>query len=647
MNKRLLAVCAATALISTVPGVAAGSARQQEAGAESRNTVADVTVGQHGTTEGHLPAGQSNMALISKLGLTDVEVGITDVDELKGFAYLGTDCGEVSEEGGAGRLGVHVVDVRRPRSPKRVAFIRTGARVSEGIHAFRAKTPRFDGELLVLSRETCENLVGGISVVDVSNPQQPRVLVKQFGDTDANDPEDPTPLEVPNDTHSVMGWSTNGKAYAATIDNWETGFLDVDIFDLTNPSRPRMISETGVDEWPELEGAPMGGFATTNSHDLQVKKIDGTWYMMVSYWDAGWVLLNVDDPANPQYVTDSSYAAEDPEMPGFTPEGNAHQGMWSANNEFWIGTDEDIFNTYRIQPFRILTGPNAGDYISNEFSWTVPIVDEYEDSEVNGPTIYVGTACPAVADNPATPEDESEGTGTASQIPDASTLNAGPGEQKIAVVLRGTCFFSEKIEQVELKGYDVAIVANHHAGSGAGEDPDVTLCGSLGHEYTPTINAICIGHRAFHLLFNQTPTFDGADEPSIGTRGEKISATSVFDGWGYVHLLDADTLESIDTYAVEEAKQEAFASGFGTLSVHEVETDKRRSKNLAYLSYYSAGARVLKFGQDGMTEQGFFIDEGGSDFWGVETIKRGKRRPLLLFSDRSRGLYILKYTGPQ
>src|ERR687895_47372 len=66
-----------------------------------------------------------------------------------------------------------------------------------------------------------------------------------------------------------------------------------------------------------------------------------------------------------------------------------------------------------------------------------------------------------------------------------------------------------------------------------------------------------------------------------------------------------------DSYAVDEALDEEFATGHGEVSVHEGKTDPRRNVNLAYLSYYYVGER-----------------EGA---------------PLLLFSDRDFGLYILRY----
>ena len=60
---------------------------------------------------------------------------------------------------------------------------------------------------------------------------------------------------------------------------------------------------------------------------------------------------------------------------------------------------------------------------------------------------------------------------------------------------------------------------------------------------------------------------------------------------------------------------------------------------LAYVSYYGLGFRVLKYGNSGLEEVGAFVDEGGSNFWGVE-IHRIKGKQYVLGSDRDFGLYI-------
>jgi hypothetical protein len=350
------------------------------------------------------------------------------------------------------------------------------------------------------------------------------------------------------------------------------------------------------------------------------------------------VLLNIDNPASPVFVGDSDYRFPDPLMPQFQiPEGNSHQGYWDADNEFVLSTDED-FSPFRTD-FELTTGPNAGAYGAGEFGFTVP-VDSREGGQINGPTVFGGRGCisggPDAVGDPAPPH--------------ASMIPAAAGEDKAVVFSRGGCFFSTKIHSGQNLGYDVVIVGQSHGGTRNGLLPDSFFCGGQGHEFTITASSICIGHRAMHLMFNDTPEYtgaEGADIP-IGTPGEKYVASTEFDGWGYVQLHDASSpnLPIIDSYAVPEALDEDFAEGFGTLSVHEVKTDPRAKKNLGYISYYNAGARVVKFSHSGgIREVGFFIDEGGNHFWGTfpHRLKKSQGAPLLLFSDRDRGLYILRY----
>lgn len=128
----------------------------------------------------------------------------------------------------------------------------------------------------------------------------------------------------------------------------------------------------------------------------------------------------------------------------------------------------------------------------------------------------------------------------------------------------------------------------------------------------------------------------------------EVDITPVFDGWGYMHLYDAQTMQDLDQFAIPEAADPAFATGYGDLSVHEVETHP--SINRAYVSYYGGGFRVLDFSAEaGLTEVGAFVAEEGSNFWGVQVIQEsitGDEEPLVLASDRDFGLYVFRYTGP-
>jgi len=594
---------------------------------------------QHGEDGGHLPPSSKNVQLLGRADIEGVAPErVADVSAFGNFAYL-----TVRDPEACSDAGVAIMDISDPASPEQVGFIDAveGSFPGEGSQVVNLHTESFTGQVLIFNNEICdagENFggegVGGASLWDVTDPLNPKVLAPNIGD------DEPGGFLSPiNEIHSSFGWQAGKRAFMVIVDNEET--TDVDIFEITDPTSPEFISELDLNEQAVVQDELLanGNFQASFLHDMVVKKLKGTWTMLLSYWDGGWVLLDVDDPAQPRFINDSEYSFPDTLLPEVDfPEGNAHQAEFSPDGKFIIGTDED-FSPYRIDPFNITTGPNAGQYGAGEFGFSVPIVQKFEDGQVNGPTIYGGLGCPS-----------GDEYGEQPPIPAASALQTEPGEEKIVVLSRGLCFFSEKIEQGQLAGYDVVIIGNHHEGALGGETPDASLCGSQGTEFEPTASAVCTGHRAMHLIFNDEPEYepvvgDSPDLPPIGTLGEKVSAVAQFDGWGYVRLLRTNTLEQIDAYAIDEGLDPALAFGFGDLSVHEVAMDPD-NPGLAYLAYYAGGIRVISYGEQGLKEVGHYISEEGNNFWGVEAHRLpGSDETLILGSDRDSGLWIFRYTG--
>ena len=79
----------------------------------------------------------------------------------------------------------------------------------------------------------------------------------------------------------------------AAIDNEE--LEDVDLFEITDPTSPMLLAET---ELPDVDINAYGHKKT--SHDFDVLQFpDGSWHLMVSDWDAGWIDVDVTDPSNP------------------------------------------------------------------------------------------------------------------------------------------------------------------------------------------------------------------------------------------------------------------------------------------------------------------------------------------------------------
>jgi hypothetical protein len=633
---RVGAVCAAAGALALLPSVAAAHP------------------GQHGPEEGHL-LGTGEWGKIDLLDVVDV----TDTNDLiadvtvspdGNTAYLANwgepDCagpetgGQTSPDAGAYVIDISDIETD-PDSAELIGFIPShqDTRPGEGMQVIELDTKWFTGEVLLMNNEQCDpaamNFKGGVSIWDVTDPTKPKKLSEHFGDRSFL-------ISDANTIHSVFGWQAGDRAFIVMTDNEEDD--DVDIMEITNPKRPRLIAELDLNDFdvdqPEL------GLTDAFLHDMVVKQIDGDWIMLLSYWDSGWVLLNVNDPANPVFIADSEYPAVDPELlesfgTELTPEGNAHQAEFTIDNRFIIGTDED-FAPYRTTDFEITTGPYAGVYPSAMVpGGQAPAI--LPDLTLNGPVVYGGYGCPD-SDPIPSPED----------IPGYLDM-LEPGEETIIVLQRGpvgdpsapeeACFPGDKAHEAALAGWDAVLFVNHHTGEAAGGEP---FCGS--GAFVDEIVAVCTTHAAFHRLFGLDPV-DGPwsypEDLAIGTIGEEIEVGSIFDGWGYVWLLDAETLEPLDTFAIPEAHDPAFAFGFGDLSVHEVAVDPQ-DPSLAYLSYYSGGLRAIQIQcsdpEDTSTcelvEVGGYLDPEGNDFWGVETFIGEDGRTYILGSDRDSGLWI-------
>jgi hypothetical protein len=594
--------------------------------------------GQHGTGDQHLPPSSNNVEIVGTLetkgAFGDVAEGqIADVGVFKKHAYLAS-----WSEPDCDRGGFFVADISNPAAPKEVAFVPAlpDTYHGEGVHAITVNTPAFSGDVLAVNNEPCTvDGEGGFDLYDVSNPAAPVPLKLAAGDRSPDGSLEQDPAEHANSAHSVFLWQDGSRAFAVAVDNTEEA--DVDIFEITDPRNPVQIADLDVDAtFPSVVDNSAKGNAIFH-HDMVVKEIGGIQTMLVSYWDAGYVQLNVEDPANPTLIQDTEFAATDPLTGLSPPEGNAHQAEFSFDNRYILAADED-FSAYRTD-FEITTGPNAGPYESGEFGFSTPIAT-LPDKQLNGPTVFGGYGCDADND-----------------IPSRASAGLRPlaeDEEAILVVQRGpvddpdaaypACRFDEKMQNAIDAGYDGILIAQRHEGS---EEADGAFCGS---GEPRDIAGMCISHEAMHRIFGETPSYErpytrpNPNEPEPGQLGEDVAATATFDGWGYAHLYDRVTGAELDAWAIHEALDERFSSGFGDLSIHEFATDP--ATNLAYSAYYSGGFRVVRYGDAGIEQVGHLIAEGGMNLWGVEQFTADDGSRLIAVSDRDFGLFILRYTGP-
>ena len=211
------------------------------------------------------------------------------------------------------------------------------------------------------------------------------------------------------------------------------------------------------------------------------------------------------------------------------------------------------------------------------------------------------------------------------------------------------CDFQVKYDNViAAGGYEALIVFNREQGAADGCDTLISML-MTGDTLPAFFVTRRVGFDFFDALYDPAACLagDGTQTAPVtpGTVGDTVSLESIFDGWGYVHLFEngAGKMTELDTYAVPQAHDPAFASGFGDLSVHEAATSLTQ-EDLVYFSYYAAGFRVARIVDDELVEVGHFIDDGGNNFWGVEVFESGTQE-LVAASDRDFGLYIFRYTG--
>ncbi|MBI5105131.1 MAG: hypothetical protein HZB46_09150 [Solirubrobacterales bacterium] len=574
---------------------------------------------QHGGTDGHLPPSSSNVELVSKLKLKNVEPGkIADVGVSPdgNTAFLAAWGGETCKYN-----GVHVVDISDPAAPREQAFIvsKEGSAPGEGVQAIRLTTKYFNGDVLVTNNEKCKDKAGfgGMNIYDVTKPASPTPLAQGVGDFTVNGQG----KKAANEIHSVFAWDAGDKAYAVIVDNEEG--KDVDIVDITDPKKARLIAEYDLDEmFPQIAQAAPSNLQEIFLHDMVVKEIGGKQVMLLSYWDAGYVKLDVTNPTTPLYLGDTDFTNPDPEAAesGFTvpPEGNGHEAEFTKDDAYVIGADED-FGPYALTAKNLTDGT---DITASQGSDTTKLP---EGSTITGQAKFAGRACPG---DPAVP--------------------AGDGTQ-IAVVERGVCTFTEKVAAVEQAGgYAAVLIFNRTASDACNQTLGMSVAGDI-----PTFGVA--PREQGYAIFGVEGQYDDAAclagdgtqlaPITLGATGDTLTFSSYFDGWGYVHLFrnEAGKMTELDTYALPEAHDPAFADGFGDLSVHEVATSAQDAR-LAYFSYYAGGFRVARIVNDQLVETGHYVAPDGNNFWGVQVFEDGGQE-LVAASDRDHGLWIFRYTG--
>jgi hypothetical protein len=231
----------------------------------------------HGVASHLVPEAARNITWLGHSELGGRSDGV-QVMANKGFAFVGHPF-----TGG----GASVVDVRDPRAPRAVNFIKTHPR-SWSLH-FQSY-----GDLLLLTEEfnfiahnphsqwRDPDCSAGLSVYDIKNPAEPRRIgfmgVEGLG------------------LHRIW-WSGERYAYASAILDGYTDHIFISI-DLRDPAQPREAGRWWVPGMWKAGGETHSWTGRVALHHPVVA--DGVAYC--GWRDAGLVLLDVKDPAAPRLL---------------------------------------------------------------------------------------------------------------------------------------------------------------------------------------------------------------------------------------------------------------------------------------------------------------------------------------------------------
>jgi hypothetical protein len=274
-----------------------------------------------------------------------------DVWTHDGFAYVG-HWGFTDWATGNARFcptspnnGVAVVDATDPENPSIISRLQNPEGTSaEDVVVYTAESGPLAGrDIAVSGIQVC-----GGSRSDMSFPRGLQLW-------DVTDPAHPTELGFWDSECCARGVhefevehrADLGRTFAyATVptsrypdDTTPSGYRDADgdgdfrLIDITDPTDPFEVSDWGIQD---IGGPFYGGQGCdpdpNYGHGAE-PSADGK-HVFLSYWDSGFVRLDLTDPANPVYTGRTVYPAN--------ADGDAHSSQFDEGRDLLFGADEDF-----------------------------------------------------------------------------------------------------------------------------------------------------------------------------------------------------------------------------------------------------------------------------------------------------------------
>jgi hypothetical protein len=245
--------------------------------------------------------------------------------------------------------GVAVVDATDPSDPERVSTLQNvDGSSAEDVVVFGARYGAFAGrDIAVAGIQDCagsryepDTKDRGLQLWDVTDPAHPTAL--GFLDTGC----------CTRGVHEfeVQHRADLGRTFAyASVptsrypdSQTPSGYRDADgdgdfrLFDITDPTNPFQVSSWGIQDAGGPFAAGQGCDQDPNYGHGAEPSDDGK-LVFVSYWDSGFVRLDLTDPTTPVYTGRTVYPAN--------ADGDAHSSQYDDARKLLIGADEDFCKT--------------------------------------------------------------------------------------------------------------------------------------------------------------------------------------------------------------------------------------------------------------------------------------------------------------
>jgi hypothetical protein len=244
--------------------------------------------------------------------------------------------------------GVAVVDARTPATPTRVATLQNPAGTSaEDIVVYTAKYGPYAGrDIAAAGIQYCggsrydANAEHGLMLWDVTNPAAP-VQIGYLNTGCCTRGVHEFEIQHRADLGRTFAYATVPTSHYPDSTT-ASGFRDADgdgdfrLIDITNPASPFQVSDWSIQD---IGGPFYGGQGcdpdANYGHGAEPSE-DGK-LVFLSYWDSGYIRLDLTNPANPVFTGRTVYPA--------IADGDAHSSQYDEGRRLLFTADEDFCKT--------------------------------------------------------------------------------------------------------------------------------------------------------------------------------------------------------------------------------------------------------------------------------------------------------------